>query len=205
MAGFFQALKESLVGHQIDLPICTFARRKPVHVCYTYIEDRLQSHMLTFRKGKLHVFEILLPHQREDLAKLIAIAKDGQYPRREDDKVFSFWARLLLRLYAGRLIASRPLFWETLVDSDSKLPFVYGHVEIIRRYRMAVCQRGTRESIVFVFSRESTWKKRYNAERKIDFNWLRLSSVELRELIQHLETFLGSKEFGDIGRSLTTS
>ena len=134
---------------------------------------------------------------------MVAVAKDANYPRREDDKVFGFWSRLQLRIYAGRLISSRPLFADTIVDSDSKLPIVYGQVEIIRRYRMAVCQRRTRETVVLVSYRESTWKKRYSTERKIDFNWLRLSSAELRDLIRYLETFLVSKEYGEVRKRLT--
>jgi len=198
MSGFLQALKESLVGHEVELPICSLARRKPLRVFYTYVEDRPQSHTLRFRKGNWLVFNIGLRRQWEDIASLIAVAKDANYPRREDDKVFGFWSRLQLRMYAGRLISSRPLFSDTVVDFDSKLPIVYGNLNTIQRYRMAVCQRGTRETVVLVSTRESTWKKRYSTERKIDFNWLRLSSTEFRELIQSLEKFLGGKEYGEV-------
>ena len=196
MGGFLQALKESFLGHEVDLPICSLPRRTPLQVSYFYYADRPQSDRLLFRKGRRPVFEILLPRGGADIGTLIAVAQDVQSSRRDDGPVFGFWLRLFLRIGVGRLRSSRTLLTDPVISSTLKLPFCApAHVEITRSYRIAVCQRGMRESAVLISTRNSTTKKRYNTERGSEINWLRLSRDELQDLVRQLQKFLSSQEF----------
>ena len=199
MSGFLEALKESLLGREVDLPICSLSQRPHLHVSYFYYADRPQSDRLRFRRGNRTVFEIMLPCGGAQIGQLIAVAQDVQSPYCEDRQVFGFWLRLFLRIGAGRLRASRTLFAGSIINSAIKLPFSsIANVEMIRCYRIAVCQRGIRESVVLISTQNSTTKKRYNTDRRSDINWLRLSGDELQELVRQLQVFLGSKEYAGL-------
>ena len=199
MGGFLQTLKESLLGREVDLPIGSLPRRTALHVSYVYNVDRPHSGRLRFRKGPRPVFEILLPRGGADIGTLIAVAQDVQSPRRDDDPVFGFWLRLFLRISAGRLRSSRILVADPVISSTLKLPFCApAHVEITRSYRIAVCQRGMRESVVLISTNKSSIRKRYNTERGSEINWLLLSSDEWRELTRQIQIFLGSQEFAGL-------
>lgn len=199
MAGFINALRESLLGHEVSIPICFFKRTEPFSLFYTYIEDHPLSHSLVFRKGDYQVFEIFLPRYGEDIEQLIANAQCEAKPQAEGNRVFGFCVHLLLRLIAGNLVSDRTL----LTRSGVKLGLGLGPV-VNLSYRLALCRRRTNESVVLL-----AWVDNVIPSKKSDnpsgnqFSWLKLSTSELKELIQHLQAFLHSKEFADVPKKLS--
>ena len=199
MAGFINALRESLLGHEVSIPICSFIRTEPLHVFYTYIEDHPLSHSLVFRKGEYLVFEIFLPRYGEDIEQLIAHAPYEAKPGTENNRVFGFWIRLLLRFIAGNVVSGHTL----LTRSGVKLGLGLGPT-VKLSYRLAFCRRGTNESVVLLASVDNVipLKKSGNPSGN-QFSWLKLSTSELKELIQYLQAFLHSKEFADVPKGLS--
>ena len=196
MAGFINALKESLVGHEVSLPICSFKRTEPFRVFYTYLEDHPLSHSLVFRKGEYPVFEIFLPRYGEDIEQLIANAQCEAKPETVGNKVFGFRVRLLLWFIAGNVVSGCVL----LTRSGVKLGLGLGPA-VNLNYRLAFCQRGSNQSVALVSSVDRVGRSNRTSN---EFSFLKLSASELKELIQHLQAFLHSKEFADVPKGHTT-
>lgn len=190
MAGFLDALKESLSEHEVSLPVCAFKRTESFRVFYTYLEGRPLSHKLVFRKGGYPVFEIFLPRYGEDIERLIANAEYEAGPGIESAAVFGFPARLLLRLAAGRVVSGRALLTRTGVKIDPG-----PELTVDLNYRLAFCRRGTDESAVLVSSVVRAPGKNHSDST---LNWLKLDAAEWKELTRRLQDFLRGKEFGDV-------
>jgi len=186
--GFLDLLKESLVGKEVNLPICSLPRRKPIDVLYTYYEGAPRSHSILFRRGKRPVFSLLLPRYGEDLAQICSIAESEAYREPGGDAVFGFWARLMIRIRVGTLVSCRELFG----GPGRELKTSFGRIEVETRYRLAYAERGAQESILLVSSRQG---RRPGRGTKIQFNWLKLSVDEFRTLATHLASFMKSREF----------
>ena len=199
MAGFINVLKESLLGHEVNLPVCSFKRVEPLHVFYTYFENRPFPHSLVFRKGEYQVFEIFLPRYGKDMEQFIANAQFEANRETEGNNVFGFWVRFMLLLVAGKVVSGRTLL--TCREGDLGLG---SGPEVTTRYRLACCRRGTNESAVIVSSVDRTLSAGCSDRTNSDLSFLKLTPSELKDLIQHLQAFLQSKEFGDVRKGNTT-
>jgi hypothetical protein len=194
MAGFLASLKESILGKAVNLPICTLSRRKPLHVFYKYYQDKPRSHRLEFRKGKRPTFEMSLPCYGENIEQLCAAAEGQENRKSEGETVFGFWQRVILRFSLGQLISCRDIFDRPSSELHTPFGDAFSHY----RYRLAYGRKGVLESIVLVSSRHSRQSGTYRKEQKHDFNWLKLSLGELEQLVAHLRSFTGGKEFAAV-------
>ena len=194
MAGFLDTLKKSVLGREINLPICSLSRKTPLDVFYTYYEGKPRSHRLEFRKGARTKFEMFLPHYGEDISQLRSVAEGQKYRNAGVESEFGFWLRLALRLTAGKLISSREFF--TGPSSDMRARF--GEASSAYRYRLAYCRKGVQEWIILVSSRHGSQSSTFRKEQRTEYNWLKLSLEEFKVVARHLDSFLNGKEFAKV-------
>ncbi len=194
MTGFLDSLKESALGKEMNLPICSLPRKTPLNVFYTYYEGKPRSHRLEFRQGKRTKFEMFLPLYRESIAQLCLTVEDQDYRKAREETVFGFWPRVILRFSLGTLVSCKDI----LDGPSSSLRTSLGEADSRYRYRLAYGRKGVQESIVLVSSRHSRHFGANRKSKRTEFNWIKLSLGEFRELVEHLKTFLGSKEFSEI-------
>ena len=197
MAGLINRLQESLLGHEVSLPICSFKRAESFRVFYAYLEGQPLSHSLVFRKGGHKVFEIFLPEYGEDIEQLIA---NTQYEPRsgiEANSMFGLPVRLLLWFIAGRVISGCTV----LTRSRVKLGLGLGPPVNIS-YRLALCRRGINESVILLSSIDTAGGSNSTSNES---SWLKLSTSELKQLVQHLEVFLHSREFAEVPKGMQQS
>ncbi len=194
MTGFLDSLKESVLGKEMTLPICSLARKTPLDVFYTYYEGKPQSHRLEFRKGKRTKFEMFLPLYRESIAQLCLTVEDQNYRKAGEETVFGFWPRVILRFSLGTLVSCRDIF----DGPSSSLRTSLGEADSRYRYRLAYGRKGVQELIVLVSSRHTSHLGANRKGKRTEFSWIKLSLGEFRQLVEHLQTFLNSKEFTEI-------
>ncbi len=192
--GFVDSLKESVVGKEMALPICSLPRKTPLDVFYTYYVGKPRSHRLEFRKGTRTKFEIFLPRYGEDISQLCSAIEGQEYRKAGDAAVFGFWPRVALRLTAGKLISCRDIS----TGPSSEIHTQFGEARSAYRYRLAYCQKGAHESMVLVSSRHSGQSCAYRKGQSTEFNWIKLSLGEFRTLVEHLGSFMESKEFAKV-------
>jgi hypothetical protein len=197
MAGLINKLQESLLGHEVSLPICSFKRAESFRVFYAYLEDQPLSHSLVFRKGGHKVFEIFLPGYGEDIEQLIANTQYEPMSEIEANSMFSLPVRLFLRLIAGKVVSGCTL----LTRSRVKLGLGLGPSVNIS-YRLALCRRGINESVILLSSIDTAGGSNSSSNES---SWLKLSTSELKQLIQHLEVFLLSREFAEVPKGIRQS
>jgi hypothetical protein len=183
-----------MLGEERDLPICSLPGKRTIRVFYTLYEDKPQSHRLEFRKGKRTVFGIFLPRHRQDRSDLVS-AVEG---RAGTDATFGFWARLLLRLVGGTLIAGRELF----PGPRGELHTSWGDSHYGNRYLLAYCRRGTQEWVVFVRSRHSTQSGSHRSAARSQFNWLKLTRDQFTTFGNHLRAFMKSDAFTQVEKQV---
>ncbi len=194
MAGFLDSLKESRIGREKNLPICSLSRKTPLDVFYTYFEGKPRSHRLEFRKVARTKFEMFLPRYGEDISQLRSVAEGQMYRNAGVESEFGFWLRLALRLTAGKLISSRDIFTGPVSGMRTR----YGEVNTAYRYRLAYCRKGAEEWIVLVSSRRANQSSTFKRERRTDYNWLKLSLEEFKAVVRHLDSFSNGKEFAEV-------
>ena len=194
MPGFMDSLKASVLGKEVNLPICSLPRRKPLNLFYTYYEGKPQSHRLEFRKKKRTKFEMFLPHYGEDISQLCAVMEGLEYRKVGDETVFGFWSRMAIRLTAGRPISCRDIY----SGPSSELHTQFGEARSDYRYRLAYCQKGAQESIVIISSRHGSQSSAYRKGQSTEFNWLKMRLGEFRKLTEHLRSFVDSNEFAKV-------
>ena len=188
MPGFLDSLKESFMGKEVELPICSLPRRKPLNVFYTYYEGIPQSHRLEFRKKKRTKFEMFLPHYGEDISQLCSVMEGHDYRKGNDETVFGFWSHLALRLTAGKPISCRDIY----SGPSSELHTQVGEARSGYRYRLAYCQKGAQEAIVIISSRHGSESSTYRKSQSTELNWLKMSLGEFRKLTEYLRSFIDS-------------
>ncbi len=194
MGGFLGALKESGLGKEVSVPICSFPMRKGIHVFYTYYIGKPRSHRLEFRKGKRTTFEMFLSNYGENISQLCSIIDDQEYRRAGGKASLGFWSRLALRFSVGTFISCRDIFSGPSSGFHSRI----GEARLAYRYRFVYCRKGAQESIVLISSRQSSECSPYRKEQDTEVNWLKLRLSEFRELLGNLRLFMGSKEFSEI-------
>lgn len=194
MTEFLDSLKESVLGKEISLPICSLSRKAPIDLFYTYYEGKPRSHRLEFRKLKRTKFEMFLPRYGEDISQLRAAVEGQGYRQAGNEDVFGFWLRLALRLTAGKLISRRDIFSGPSSEMHSR----FGEARSTCRYRLAYCRKGAQESIILVSTRHGTQSSTYRKEQRTEFNWLKLSLYEFQIVAKHLDSFMNSREFADV-------
>ena len=197
MAGLINRLQESLLGHEVSLPICSFKRAESFRVFYTYLEGHPLSHSLVFRKGGYKVFEIFLPGYGEDIEQLIANTQYEPRSEIEGNNVFRLPVRLLLWFIAGKVVSGYTL----LTRSRVKLGLGLGP-PVNLSYRLAFCQRAGNESAILLSSVDTADRSNSTSN---EFRWLKLSTSELKQLVQHLEVFLHSREFAEVPKGIRQS
>jgi hypothetical protein len=99
--GVIDSLKESVLGKEMSLPICSLPQKTPLDIFYTYFDGKPRSHRLEFRKGSRTKFEMFLPRYGEDISQLCSAIEGREYRKTGDETVFGFWPRLALRLADG--------------------------------------------------------------------------------------------------------
>ena len=85
-------------------------------------------------------------------------------------------------------------------SSQTDTPF--GDFESEYQYRLAHLHKGKTESIIMVSSRQGNLSGVHRKEQKTEFNWIRLTLSEFKDLIGNLHSFLMGKEFGEIQEQL---
>ncbi len=166
MVEFLNSLKESVLGKEINLPICSLPRKPPLDVFYVYYEGKPQSHRLEFRKMTRTKFELFLPRYGEDISQLRFSVEIQECRKAGDETVFGFWPRLALWLTAGKLISCRDLF----NGPSSGVHTQFGEARSAYRYRLAYCLKGTQESIILVSSRHGSQSSTYRKEQRTEYN-----------------------------------
>ncbi len=192
--GFLDSLMESIMGKAVNLPVCSFLRRKPIRVVYRYYERKPGPHCLLFLTGRRARFQIVLPHYGQSILQICSLLQNQEYQKGGGEDVFSFWPRLAIRLAVGSIISCRNI----LAGPQFELNSSFCDVSRTYDYRFAYCRHGMQETIVLVSSHYSKQRSPYRTSRKIEYNWLKLSLEEFRQLVLHLHEFVRSKEFSEV-------
>jgi hypothetical protein len=198
--GVIDSLKESVLGKEMSLPICSLPQKTPLDIFYTYFDGKPRSHRLEFRKGSRTKFEMFLPRYGEDISQLCSAIAGREYRKTGDETVFGFWPRLALRLTAGKLISCRDI----CTGPSSEIHTQFGQARSAYRYRLAYCQKGTQEAMILVSSRHGSQSSAYRKGQSTKFNWIKLSLGEYRTLVEHLQLFTGSNEFAKVKEQKNT-
>ncbi len=200
VAGFLDSLKESVLGKEVTLPICSLRQRNPIDVAYTYYEGKPHSHSLLFLKGKRATFQMFLPHYDEDLMRFGSLIENQEYRKEDGEGVFGFWSRLTILLAAGKLMSS----CDILTGPSSEVHTRFGDASSAYRYRLAYCRKGIVESIVLVSTRHGRQSGASRKGQSTEFNWLRLSLEQFRALGGYIGAFTKSKDFAKVQEQETT-
>lgn len=194
MPGFLHSFKESVLGKEVNILICSLPRRIPLDIYYTYFGGRPRSHRLEFRKGKRTIFEMFLSRYGVDMSQLRLALEGQRCCNAGDPSVFAFWTRLALRLSAGELIFCQDIF----AGPSSELKSRLGEASSTYRYRLARCRKGAQDALVLVSTRYSSQSSAFRKEKHLQFNWQKLSTDESRMIANCLHRFMNSAEFARV-------
>jgi hypothetical protein len=191
MTLFLTSFIHSILGKEINLPICTIERKKPIQVYYTYFQGKSSSHRLEFRKGSRTVFEMFLPQYDKEIMQFCSTVKRMNFNETVGEKGSCGVPRLMLWLSIGRIISCRELF----SGPNSSFNTSSSQAKSSYLYRLAYGQKGNAFSILMVSSRHSSQSGTFRKESKNQYNWLKLSVTELQTLVNELSSFLSSQSF----------
>lgn len=194
--GLRETLKESLLGKEVSLSVCSLPRKAPLDVLYTYVEGKPRSHRLEFRRTKRTLFEMFLPRFGEDISRLCTVLEGQGYRQTNDEVEVGFWLGSALRLIAGKPMSCHDLF----TGPDSTIRAQFGNARATHRYRLARCQSGSQRWIVLISSRHSSQSSALRKSQSTECNWIKLGPGESSQLVTSLRSLVASNAYANVIR-----